>query len=294
MLKKLSPAILLLILFSACSSTRPISEIRGEGNSAYRLGDYENALKTFEAVIITAESKGKVADVKDYAGAGKSAHALCDGSKAQKYLEEAQELKSTDSDVYAALADVYYNIDNLTKEIGILEYYQEKYPTGNKIKLMQTRLFEAYTKSEDWNMALNLWPIVKDNTKYTQVLLESYLKINQGLENKEECDKTAKQLLRVDNKNMIALEWSAERYFWKAENLYQKEMAAYDKKKTNSQYAKLLKALDIITMDFKRSRDYFEKLYEANPRPHYAKYLGNIYARLDDKAKAKYYRSKTD
>jgi Flp pilus assembly protein TadD len=55
------------------------------------------------------------------------------------------------------------------------------------------------------------------------------------------------------------------------------------------QYRQLNDALKTINADFKRARDYFEKLYRVNPDPRYATYLGNIYTRFSNKQKADYY-----
>jgi tetratricopeptide (TPR) repeat protein len=90
------------------------------------------------------------------------------------------------------------------------------------------------------------------------------------------------------------MKWFGEKYFWLAENRYQAEMEAYEKKRTNSQYAKLLEAFKIVTRDFKTSLGYFTRLYKLYPKPEYARYLGNIYTRLDDKEKAKYYYNKAN
>ena len=43
------------------------------------------------------------------------------------------------------------------------------------------------------------------------------------------------------------------------------------------QYSILLKAFKQVNADFKLSRDYFLKLYDMNPDPEYAMYLGNIF-----------------
>jgi len=53
-----------------------------------------------------------------------------------------------------------------------------------------------------------------------------------------------------------------------------------------------LKAFKIVTVDFKQSLDYYSRLYNLYPKPEYAKYLGNIYARLNDEKNAKYYHDK--
>jgi hypothetical protein len=48
-----------------------------------------------------------------------------------------------------------------------------------------------------------------------------------------------------------------------------------------------------VTAEFKLALTYFDKLYAVNPSPDYAKYIGDIYNRLDDKKKADYYYEKS-
>ena len=60
------------------------------------------------------------------------------------------------------------------------------------------------------------------------------------------------------------------------------------------EYKRLLKALDKVYPTFRKSRDYFLKLYRIDPKPKYAKYLGNIYTRLGNEQKAKYYYNKAN
>ncbi len=292
MIKKISVFLSVAFLIAACSTNKEIVQTRNSGMSSFKEGDYNSALLKFTELINEAKQNGVLAKIEDYEGAGRSAHALGFIDKALPFLEQAKDLKSADENVYYALADIYHLKNNLSKEIRYLEFYEKKYPNGAHIKLVQLRLFEAYVASESWEQGLAIWPLVKGRVPYLELLNEGYFKINVALKNDTECERTAKELLRINSENTMALKWSAERYFWKAENLYQKEIAAYNKKKTNSQYAKLLKALNIVTADFKRSRDYFEKLYNANPLPEYARFLGNIYTRLDDKTKANYYKSK--
>ena len=68
-------------------------------------------------------------------------------------------------------------------------------------------------------------------------------------------------------------------------------MNTYNQNKTLRQYEILVEAFKKDTLDFKESLGYFTRLYEQYPNPDYAKYLGNIYVRLNDKQKARYYRS---
>ena len=118
------------------------------------------------------------------------------------------------------------------------------------------------------------------------------MKVNIALKNDQKADDLATKLLKLDANNIAALEKIGEKYFWKAENRYQIETKAYDKKKTRSQYAKLLKALDVVTADFKKSLKYYKKLYEIQPEKNHARFLGNIYARLDDREKSTYYKNR--
>lgn len=292
MFKKISVLISIVFIVAACSTNKEITQTRNTGINSFTEGDYNTALLKFAELIDDAKLNGGMAKVEDYEGAGKSAYALALIEEALSYLEIAKDLKSSDENVYYALADIYHIKDNLSKEIRYLEFYQANYPEGAYEEIVQLRLFEAYVATESWEQGLVIWPLVKNKLQFQELITEGYFKINEALKNESECEKTAKDLLKINSDNQLALKWSAERFFWKAENRYQKEIAAYNKKKTNSQYAKLLKALNIVTSDFKRSRDFFEKLYVANPLPEYARFLGNIYNRLDDKAKAKYYQSK--
>lgn len=296
-MKKLSLFIGIAILIAACSTNKEISQnnqMRSKGISSLTEGDYSGAFAKFTELINEAESKGTLASLEDYEGAGKSAYALGQHDKALVYLEQAKDLGSKDENVYFPLADIYHIKDNLSKEIRYLEFYSTNYPKGAHIKLVSLRLFESYVESESWEQGLALWPLVQDNEPFIEIINEGYLKINISLKNEAECEKIAKELLKINSNNILALEWSAERFFWKAENFYQESMTDYDKKKTNSQYAKLLKALNVVTADFKKSRDLFEKLYKLEPLPKYAHFLGNIYSRLNDKEKAKYFQSKAD
>jgi Flp pilus assembly protein TadD len=88
------------------------------------------------------------------------------------------------------------------------------------------------------------------------------------------------------------LNWFAEKYYWKAEKNYQAQMEAYEKNRTRKQYAILLREFKLVSSDFREALNYFSKLYRLYPDPEYARYLGNIYARLNDGQKARYYHGK--
>lgn len=287
-ISKLIQVLVIIIIVQSCASTK----LADEGQLAYQAKNYEAALTNWEQIIESKESAGKKAKGDLYFKSGIAALKTDQIEKARKYLESAKEVGYTSAELYSSLANVYKNIDNLSKEITALETYREKYPQGKEINAINARLLATYAESENWDLGVKLWPSVETKAQSDVSILASYLIINKNLENSKVCNNLAQQILKIDSKNITALEYYAEKYFWKAENLYVSEMNAYKNKKTSSQYKKLLKALDKVWPNYQKSRDYFLKLYKIDPKPEYAKYLANIYTRYDDKKKAAYYNKR--
>ncbi len=281
----------IILTIHSCAGLSSSTQVT-EGEAEYQKGNYEASLNIYEPIIIDKESKGKKAKGPIYVGAGKAAFELNQVDKARKYLESARGLQYASSVMYEYLAKVYKSIDNLSKEITALETYHEKFPQGEKINDMDNRLMETYVESENWDYGVTLWADIDSTAKSDPELLSNYLLINKGLNNTAKCDELAKQITKLDANNMIALEYYADKYFWKAENLYVTEMKAYKNKRTSKQYKRLLKALDQVWPNFKKSRDLYLKLYKIDPKPEYADYLSRIYTRYDDKQKAAYYKKR--
>ncbi len=282
---------LLIILIAQSCATKRLTE---EGTIAYEKGNYNKAFSSLEQVIEKKQNRDKQPDKAIYYRAGMAAWKLKKTDKATKYLEKADYLKHPEPRLYTTLATIYKSIDNLSKEIIALEAYHNKFPDGEKIDTINKRLFETYVESENWKKAVDLWPELTKKTQSDIDILTGYLVSNRELENDELCDKLASRILKRDPENITSLEWFAKSKFREAENTYVSEMKAYKNNRTNSQYKKLLKAWDGIWETFRTSRDYFLKLYELDPKPEYAKFLGNIYKRLDKDKKAEYYYRKAE
>ncbi|MFP4042095.1 MAG: tetratricopeptide repeat protein [Bacteroidales bacterium] len=282
---------LLIVLIAQSCATKKLTE---QGNTAYDSGAYDTTLSALGKVIEKRESQNKKAEPEIYFKAGMAAHKLGKTDTAREYLEKAERLEFSSPELYASQAKIYKEIDNLSKEMSALEEYYEKYPEGEEIDDVKVRLFETYVESENWKLAVDLWSDLKEEVRDNLDLLTGYLIANENLENDELCDKLARQILEKDSNNIPALEWLAKKHFWDAEDTYIREMKAYEKNKTRKQYKKLMSEWDGIWENFRKSRDYFLKLYKLDPKPEYAEYLGNVYTRLDDEQKAEYYYQKAE
>ena len=285
---RLIQGLLIILIIQSCATQK----LTKEGNTAYQAGDYDAALNAWEQAIEKYENKGKKAEAEIYYKAGMSAWKLEKPIKARDYLETADYLEFSSPKLYTTLVKINKREDNISKEMEALEDYHKKYPQGDSINAITARLFETYVETEHWNEAVELWPEIKDQAQSDADLLTGYLIVNKNLENDTLCDKLAGLILKLEPKNTIALEWYAKKYFWEAENLYVKEMKAYKNNRTTSQYDRLLNKLDEAYPTFKKSRDYFLKLYKLDPKPQYAKFLGNIYSRLQEEEKAERYYQK--
>lgn len=242
------------------------------------------------AEIINLEDKGKQVPDDLLLMAGESALRLDIGVEARKYLEQLVKQNPQKEDAYPLLAELYKSIDNLSFEISNYTDYFKYNPDGKYTGKMQAGLFDAYVRSENWEKGEAYWNTLNDTLKQNEKMLEGYLKVVEETENKEEMDATVQKLLALNPDNRTALKANAASWYTTAETRYKKEMDAYNKNKTRKQYAQLLKALDQSTAEFKKARDIYLKLYKAQPEKDIAKYLSNIYARLNQKDKSAYYK----
>ena len=135
-------------LVLSCSSSRQFSERSNKVVDTYQTGDYTSALKLAEQLITQAVAKGKSAEGLVYATAGKSAYQLKAFDKSREYLISAREQGYSDELLMVFLADNCRRIDNLSKEISLLEEYLQKYPLGKYINSIRARLFLICLESD--------------------------------------------------------------------------------------------------------------------------------------------------
>ena len=190
--------------------------------------------------------------------------------------------------MYTTLAEVYKSQQNISKELGSLEYIMANYP--EKSGQISERLFLIYNEIDEPSKALSSWKSMDENRKNELSNLLLYFQIHTELKDSVACDSLSLVILEKQPENVDALEWNAFKYYWLGEKRYQREMDIYNKNKTNKQYKILLAELDLATADLKKSLTYLEKLWAKQPGEKYASYFMNIYARFADEAKVNYYK----
>lgn len=280
---------MLAAILGGCSTGYNLTALSKQAQDEYLAGNYETSLSHWQGLINKLQSNEKVVEGNYYAGAGKAAMKLEKTDLALQYFQEAQWVNYADAQMYEMMSYGYLLIDNLSKEIDALVYFVEHFPDHTHIMDVKSNLFEAYVKSENWDPALALWPDIESRASSSMALLEQYFTVNDQLGNTEICDGLAVLFLSKNNENITGMEWLANKNFWQAENRYQKYLKAYEQKRNNKNYASLLQAIEKSNAEFHTALAYYLTLYEITKKPKYARSIGNIYLRFDDKKKADYY-----
>jgi len=283
-------AFIMLIILASCGAPKQITHYDQLAMQSADSGHYEQAIQEWNEYIKTEKAKGIEAKSIAYAELGKAYFLLEQYEQAEVNFDKARDHNYGDATMYVMMTERYKMIDNLSKEITAIEYYQAHFPNDKDTSLMRNRLFETSLESENWEQAETIWAQMDDTSKGEEKYLLVYFKMNKKLEKTKKCDEIAAQLLSINGENREALDWMAKKYYNRAENRYQNAMATYNKKKTTKTYKALLKELDKVTADFKKSLKYFNPLWKMEDGKKYATYLANIYARFDDKKKSQYYK----
>jgi tetratricopeptide (TPR) repeat protein len=282
------------VILTGCGPARRIAEMHASADQAWELQNYQDALFYYEGIIDLQTGRGRDVSGRTYYRAGMAAHETGHTRKTTEYLRLSHRSDFATEKSNYILASAYREIDNLSLEISSLEEYSDNYPDGENIDEVQERLFDVYMESNNFEKALDMWPLIESRVSGDPEFMEKYLVLNRELENEDVLEDIANQILALDKDNRTAIEYLAEKYFWQAENRYQQEMKAYEQEKTRAQYRQLLNALDEINLKFRTARDYFERLYANDPNRQYATYLMNIYIRFGDEERAEYYRKRAN
>ena len=278
-----------LIVVAGCKTPVNIEAYRENAETATQAGDYVIALEAwkmyFEQLPAGNEPEGPV-----YARAAHTAYQASDTAQTITWFEQARRKGYDDPSMYLTLAEIYRHQGDIQNELSALERFREKTPREDLD--VNTRLFSIYYTTNQHDKAVDAWEDMPDTQKRTAENLERYLDLNMRLKNESLIDSVSLELLKVAPEHLEALEWQAQINYEKGEARYQREMKQYEAKPTSGNYQTLLRGLKAASVDFRKSLQYFEKLWDVNPenRDQYAVYMNNIHVRFNDKEKADYYR----
>jgi hypothetical protein len=285
--------LLLLTLTWGCKTTRVGMEVvvseKENALAASGSGDFMLAVQSWEAYFTQMELVKQPIPAGDYALAAHDAYKAGNFQSAVAWYDTARLSGYEGSDMYMALAEIYKKQDNLSKELTSLQYLESNYPEISLEHGVPLKLFEIYMRI-DKVRAFEQWDKLDKASQGTETYLNNYFTLIRELEKKELADTVANDLLKLNPMHREALEWNGEKFYYRGENRYQREMEKYNKNKTHVQYQFLLNELKIVAEDFKTSRDYFERLWELEQNSRYASFLSNIYSRLDNPEKARFYK----
>lgn len=277
-------AVLTGILWS-CGAPKVLVSEKANAEMAAAAGKYELAAQAWKTHI--AATPIEEVEGSDFAKAAQWAYKSGDANLAVNWFDQARYKNYADQEMYLTLAEIFKSQKNISKELTALEVVKEKYPEN--LPLIGKRLMEIYHEIKLPGKALESWNVLDNQTKSELPVLQKYFDIKKEMKDSLVCDSVSLVILEKDAKNVAALEWNADKYYWMGENRYQREMDNYNRNKTTRQYRVLLKELDLATADMKKALTYLEPLWEIQKEPKYASYFANIYARFGDEKKAKYY-----
>ncbi len=291
-MKKFSFVVLITLLSGGCASLFYLANLSDDADSAYQEGRYEEALELYDQLIDAHDDRGKEVEGYVYNRAGLLAYKFEQTNKAIEYLEEARRKSSDNAESLIALAKSYRKIDNLTLEIRSLKAYVNQYSGDSLYYDMQKRYFETLVESHNYERAYELWQDLQGDPYNDEVMMENYLLLNKATDNDKKATEAAENLLRINKKNKLALDWLARKYYYQAIERYNYEMQAYEKNRTHRQYAQLREAWPVIHDDLRTAKNYFKELYSMYPSSEYARFLSNIFERFNNDSKARYYRQR--
>ena len=277
---------ILLGILAGCGAPKMVVSYQQNAMDAASQGNYVQAVEAWQQHFSqqpVEQTEGAI-----FAQAAQAAFLAGNEKLSIDWYDQARFKNFASDEMYTTLAKIYHSQNNLSKELGALEYLSEN--SLNITSAVYNRLFEIYSEINSEDKALQVWEKAGDEFKNDVGNLNQFFRLNRKLENGPLCDSLSLVILEKDAGNVAALEWNAQKYYQLAEYRYQLEMEKYNRNKTTKQYRVLLNELDLVTADFKRALPYFEKLWSINPGEKYAGYLANIFARFGDEKKSDYYQ----
>jgi hypothetical protein len=293
---KASILFLLISFFWQCSVPKTAIVIVSEKDNALNssaIGEYQQAVQSWQAYFNLLNQRQQTAETDDYIRAASDAYKADNIQQTFEWYELARMDGYEGVEMHLFFMSYFRQHNNLSRELTSLHFLTENHPGIAEENMVSPRLFDIYMEI-DRERALDQWYKLDTSVRTQEKYLNSFFTLNKSIENNLRSDSIAIELLKINPQHIPALEWLAEKYYFIAEEHYQREMTKYNNNKTMVQYQFLLNALKVIGQEFVKSRDYFDRLWALDKKPRYASFLANIHARLDNRQKAEYYKKYVD
>ena len=248
-------------------------------------------VREWESYFIQKTNSGSKATPEEYVRAALKSYSEKNYILSAIWFDEARQANYSSPEMYSTIALIYRNLNDQNEELKAMNYYLLNYPDGKETGSMRERIFILISAGKNEDRINASWNALADSSRKKESLLNTYFLLQKGKNNKESCDTLAKSLLAANPKHIAALEWLGEKYYWMGENLYQQSLKKYQQNKTGLQHLTLTKEFENVSVDFNKSLNYFNNLWEISHNARYASFLANIHARFKNAQKAEYYRS---
>jgi lipopolysaccharide biosynthesis regulator YciM len=275
----LSAAFVLMLLLFGCSPLGRIAKTSTEADLAYTNKQFTEAHEKYQSLLKLYKSGKQLVPDSIYTKATDAAIRVGRFKEAEAAATLLFARHNSDANYAWKLADVYERINQPENEYKFLTRYENEFAKIGKGDTLYTRMYNVALSLDLIDDALKHYPKIQNpDDEYMRDHLKLMLKSAKPAEILTFCNTTLKKHPSFEP----ALEWKANHYYNKAEDNYQRAMAAYEKNKTNKQYNILLGELKPISADFRTARDILVKLRTIDPKnTKYISMLRNCYARLD-------------
>lgn len=287
---KLIVVLLIAVIVYSCGTQ--LQQLQTQTKPQLESKNYKGALTTYQEFIQKSETSNTIVEPQVYFQAAKVAYLAKEFETAKIFFEKIRYSKIETIEYYKYAAKTYKAIDNLSRELDFLESYTSNFPVQVQEQELINRMFLVYVESENFDKAFDYWEKLNPSKNKNEALLIGYLTVCTELQ-KGDPDHIANSILFVNNKSVTALKYWGIKYYKKAESIYKPALDAYNKKRTNKRYKKLLKAIEDSTSSYQAAKKKLLEAYNLSEDKEAAKYLANVYARFNDKRNHNYYKSRS-
>ncbi|MGM0622112.1 MAG: hypothetical protein ACQETJ_13755, partial [Bacteroidota bacterium] len=200
----------LVLIAAACGGPKNLTQYKQNAEQAISEGNYAQAVEEWKTYFNGQNEAENEITGAEYAEAAKTAFKADMISQATDWFDEARWAGYADEEMYLTLAEIFRDMDNLSKELTALEYYYDNFGKDNQE--VNSRLFSLYDEIDQYEKALAVWEKLPLKKQRERENIEKFFDMNKKLENEEVVDSVSSVLLEINPDHTGALEWEATKY----------------------------------------------------------------------------------